>query len=319
MAHYFLQDVIERAFNKRLALFCNENTNCFRIFNGRGDGAEGLSIDYYAGHILLQFFNDYVKDKVTDIAKTIIHVFGKNHIAVKSILAKDRRVNRNLADSSFWKSTIIDGEYDENLVVKQNGALARVDLINGQNTGIFLDMREVREELASFYRDKNIHSMVNLFCYTAFFSVHAIKNGVPKAINVDLSKSVLKRAKENYAINGIAVDDRDFISGDAIKWIKVFAKKKVNFDFAIFDPPTFARGKSESFSVRSDYSLALDLLRDIIPHGYILTAINSHSISKKDYMQYHPQQWELLMFANESSDFITDEPPYLKVGLWKVS
>jgi hypothetical protein len=35
-------------------------------------------------------------------------------------------------------------------------------------------------------------------------------------------------------------------------------------------------------------------------------------------MSYHPEKWELLMFTNESSDFINTKAPYLKVGLWKV-
>jgi len=312
--------LIEKALLRRAELFDDGDSNCFRIFNGLADGLDGLAIDYYDGHILIQYFTQVAMSSLMEIVKSLDVVFAKNKLTIKSILAKNRNVKTDDAGNSFWRSTIIDGTYNEEagLVVKQNGCLAKVDLVNGQNTGIFLDMREVRKSLGQFYSEKKIESMANLFCYTALFSVHAIKSGIKRSINVDLSKSVLRRAKDNYLLNEIDVDDRDFIFGDALKWVKIFAKKNTVFDFLIFDPPTFARGKKSQFSVRSDYKKSLEIIGDIIPEGYILTSVNSHFVTKREYMSYHPEKWELLMFTNESSDFINTKAPYLKVGLWKV-
>ena len=159
--------------------------------------------------------------------------------------------------------------------------------------------------------------MLNLFCYTGLFSVHALVCGVDSAINVDLSRTVLSRARDNYRLNGLECDDRDFIYGDALEWIKLFIKKKQVFDFAVFDPPTFARNRKKQFSVKRDYRASLEKLdQSVRAGGLILTSVNSYSVSEKEYRSYHPDSWQLLMFANESSDFNNRGNPYLKVGLW---
>lgn len=315
------ESLLKTALEKRARLFGDSRTDCFRLFNGDGDGTDGLTIDYYAGHILVQYFNDALLPRLDNIIKSVACTAAKNIPRMHALLIKDRRVITGSADrNSLWKSRIIEGDYDEEegVVVRQNSTLAKVDLVNGQNTGIFLDMREIRESLEKFYPDSGIVSMINLFCYTGLFSAHALQNGISRAVNVDLSKGVLKRARVNYGINGLNVDDRDFLYGDSMEWVKIFAKKGESFSFGVFDPPTFARNKKSNFSVRKDYHDSLKKLERIIPGGYVLTSINSYSISEGEYRSCHPENWELLMFGNESADFVNRGNPYLKAGLWKI-
>ncbi len=315
------ESLLKIAVEKRALLFGDSRTDCFRLFNGDGDGLDGLTIDYYAGHILVQYFSDAVLSMLDNIIKSITAVSSSFHSAQKSVLVKDRRVIAGSADrNSLWKSRIVDGDYSEErgVVVRQNNTLAKVDLVNGQNTGIFLDMREIRGKLEEFYPVSGIKSMINLFSYTGLFSVHALQNSIPHAVNVDLSKGVLKRAGINYKLNGLAVDDRDFLYGDSMEWIKIFAKKGEVFNFGVFDPPTFARNRKRNFSVKKDYYDSLKKLEKIIPGGYALTSINSYSVSLAEYQSCHPENWELLMFGNESADFINRGNPYLKTGLWKI-
>lgn len=315
------ESLLKSAVEKRASLFSDSRTDCFRLFNGDGEGLDGLTIDFYAGHILIQYFNDNMAGAIDSVIKGIISVSAGFPSRIKSVLTKDRRVIKGSADrNSIWKSRIIEGEYseDDGVIVRQNGTLAKVDLVNGQNTGIFLDMREIRGELEKFYPGSGIKSMLNLFCYTGLFSVHALMNGVSGAVNVDLSKGVLKRARINYGLNGLAVDDRDFIYGDSMEWIKILARKKTVFNFGIFDPPTFARNRKKNFSVRKDYYNSLEKLEKLVPDGYVLTSINSYSVSRAEYRSCHPEKWELLMFGNESADFVNRGNPYLKAGLWKI-
>ncbi|HOP63658.1 MAG TPA: class I SAM-dependent methyltransferase [Spirochaetota bacterium] len=316
-----IESLLKNAFERRSVLFDDPQTDCFRLFNSDGDGLEGVTVDFYAGNILIQYFSDKALTFIDNIIKCINSMTGYIPADLKSVLVKDRRVIAGPVDrNSLWKSRLAEGEYDEEegVTVRQNGTLARADLVNGQNTGIFLDMREIRGELEGFYQDKGIESMINLFSYTALFSVHALMNGVSHAVNVDLSKGVLRRARMNYGLNGLPVDDRDFIYGDSMEWIKIFSRKNTSFDFGIFDPPTFARNRKKNFSVRKDYNDSLEKLQRIVPHGYVLTSINSYSVSEEEYRSCHPAGWELLMFANESADFVNRGKPYLKAGLWKI-
>ena len=310
---YLLSSAIER----RGVLFENPETDCFRIFNTSGDGIDGLTADYYAGYILLQYFNAEAGAMINRILPDLIKSLP---VPVKGVLSKNRMTpSKDEIPDDQWKSVILEGDYPaDGIIVLQNGVKARVDLVNGQNTGIFLDMREIRDKLNRFYESESLNRMLNLFSYTALFSVHALKNGVRNSVNIDLSRGVLNRAKVNYELNGLKVDQRDFIYGDALDWTKQLSKKGITFDFAIFDPPTFARNKKKNFSVKKDYSDSLQRVELLIDSGFILTSINSYTVTEQEYRSYHPDNWELLMFGNESSDFVYSGSPYLKVGLWKI-
>ncbi len=307
------------AIEKRTSLFESSDTNCFRLFNAEGDGLDGITADFYSGYILIQYFNQNVEGNLKAAISAALSVYKSVPGGLKGLLVKNRM---NISGNDYTearRSEIIEGTYsEEGIIVLQNNIKAYADLINGQNTGVFLDMREIRSRLPEFYKEYGVKKMLNLFCYTALFSVHAIANSAGSAVNVDLSKSVLVRARENYRINNLHCDDRDFIYGDAIEWIKMFNKKKEFFDFAVFDPPTFARNRKKQFSVKRDYRNSLEFLDKIIAReGLILSSVNSYSVSEKEYRSFHPEQWQLLMFGNESADFVNKGNPYLKVGLWK--
>ena len=159
--------------------------------------------------------------------------------------------------------------------------------------------------------------MLNLFCYTALFSVHALKNGIEHSVNIDLSKSVIKRAKNNYRLNDLNVSKTDFIYGDALYWVKRLKKTGRTFQFTVLDPPTFSRHRKRTFSVKKNYKDILSTVNDITGNGFAFTSVNSFKISKEEYLLYHPKSWELITFKSESSDFISNGDTYLKAGLWR--
>lgn len=311
--------LLKTAFERRNDLFGHPETDCFRIFNSSGDGLEGLTADWYAGYILVQYFKAGVESGIDAILERVRLCSNKLPATVKGILVKNRMPMPESEGIGKWKSRLFDGSYpEEGIVVRQNGVMMNADLVNGQNTGIFLDMRDIRTELTGFYQKEKPVSMLNLFCYTGAFSVHALKNGVQRAVNVDLSKSVLRRARENYVLNSLPVDERDFVYGDSYERVKIFSRKNIHFEFAVFDPPTFSRNRGKNFSVRNDYTTFLELLGNVVHGGFIFTSINAATLTKSEYISFHPRGWELVMFANESSDFIHRGNPYLKAGLWKI-
>ena len=162
-----------------------------------------------------------------------------------------------------------------------------------------------------------VKSVINLFSYTGIFSVHARLGGVASACNVDISNTVLRRAQSNYRLNGLKVDMRDFVQEDSARYIRRAVKKGESCSMVLFDPPTFARSKSGSFSVKQDYSQYLGLIESF-GCQYALTVINTHSVSEEEYFSFHPSTWENEFFMHESDDFPAESEYYLKVGLWKV-
>ena len=48
-----LAPLLADAFKKRQALFGDPANTCFRLFNGDGDGLDGLALDWYDGYLLV--------------------------------------------------------------------------------------------------------------------------------------------------------------------------------------------------------------------------------------------------------------------------
>ncbi len=314
--HY--EQLIRRAFGRREALFGDAATDCFRLFNGGGDGAEGITIDLYGRYLLVQFFLGAAGREQGDLLKAVENSCVGLPVEVRGILFKDRRKRpAGRAGDAGYASEVAAGEGPPaRYTVTQNGVRAVVNLMEGLGTGVFLDMREVRDRLRDAYVGGDL---LNLFCYTALHSVHALKNGMDGAVNIDLSGPALRWARLNYEENGLTIDEKSFVRGDSLEWIRIFGKKKRRFGLVIFDPPTFSRNRKKSFSIKRDYASSLRHVSPIAAGGHVLTCVNTESISRDEYLSCHPAGWENLFLAHEPSDFPYRDRPYLKAGLWRVS
>ncbi|MBN2436153.1 MAG: class I SAM-dependent methyltransferase [Spirochaetes bacterium] len=290
--------------------------NCGRVFNGNRFSYPGLTIDRYNNTLLVQFFDKDCLDNRDKVCDSILQFFS-NIFEVDALWYKDRTILKDVKMiSKIRESVLYYGNNERFAEVKHNGCVVEVDFVSGQNPGIFADMREVRDRLSSYYFE--VDSMLNLFCYTSVFSVHALLNGVKNAVNVDTSKQVLERSRINYRKNSLGVDNRDFIHNDSGLYLKKLVKYDRKFDIVIYDPPTFSRNKKFYFSVKNDYKKQLNLISQV-SNRYVLSAINSYSVSRQEYLDYHPKNWEMLFFMNEASDFYDSSDPYLKCALWQIS
>ncbi len=314
-----LPETFIRAFERRAGLYENRLDECFRLFNAGGDGIDGLTIDLYGNYLLVQLYFDGVYDRAAEYLPAIEAAMAGLPRRPLGLLVKDRRkIDDGDGFTVRRSSEIAWGEAPRaGYGVRHNGITVVVDLMHGQHTGLFLDMREIRRALEPYY--PAAERLLNLFSYTAVFSVHALRCGARSAVNVDLSGPALGRARENYRANGLNCDDRDFIRGDSFDWLRRFNRNNRRFDLVFFDPPTFARNKQGNFSVKKDYRAALDAIGWCAPGGYVLSTINTASVSGKEYRSFHPPDWELVYYANESADFVYKTRPYLKAGLWKIS
>ena len=308
------QKIFEAAFAKRRDLFSDPGTDCFRLFNSAADGLDGVCIDRYGPWLLALIEKPGLLRQTAPLFRAIEEAATGLPVPVRGIVCKDITGADTGAIDEVYASTVLAGVAPPaELIARQNSIRVSIDLMAGRHTGLFLDMRRVRARLAPYSG-----TMLNLFCYSGVFSVHGLKNGLAGALNLDLAKTALERARRNYALNNLACDTRDFMYGDALAWMKAFVKKGRRFDFIILDPPTFARGRKVLFSVKKDFPRCLELVQKLAPGGRALTVINSPAVSERQYRQWHPAAWRLEWLAHEPDDFPWVEHPYLKAGLWKL-
>ena len=311
------QKIFETAFAKRQDLFSDSETDCFRLFNAAGDGHDGICIDRYGAWLLALIEKPGLLEQAAPLFAAIEQAAKNLPLPVRGIVAKDiTRADTGCIDEVYTSTVLFGAAPPAELIVKQNGIRVSVDLMTGRHTGLFLDMRAIRARLAPQYGAAG--TMLNLFCYSGVFSVHGLKNGLAAALNLDLAKTALDRARRNYELNKLACDERDFMYGDALTWMKAFVKKGRRFDFVVLDPPTFARGRKGLFSVKKDFPRCLELVQQLAPGGRALTVINSPAVSERQYRQWHPPAWRLEWLEHEADDFLRAGQPYLKAGLWQV-
>ena len=166
-------------------------------------------------------------------------------------------------------------EKEKIIFVKEHNNLFKINLSNYIDTGLFLDHRNLRQIVKNEAKDKDI---LNLFCYTASFSLHAASNGAKSIDSVDLSNTYLEWAKENFSLNKIDTKNASFIKSDVFTFLKKCKKK---YDIIILDPPTFSNSKSTPnvLDINRDYPSLIEASYNLLkPHGILYFSSNSKSL-----------------------------------------
>jgi 23S rRNA (cytosine1962-C5)-methyltransferase len=131
------------------------------------------------------------------------------------------------------------GEEMEFFTVYEGGLQFKVNLSDYLDTGLFLDHRLTREMVRQEAKDKRV---LNLFCYTGSFSVYAAAGGAASVVSVDLSKTYLQWAEDNFGLNNLIDKEKhQFVHADVMQYLDEL--KLNSFDLIVLDPPTFSNSK----------------------------------------------------------------------------
>jgi len=259
----FFFNKIATALGKRSRYFSDDQTTAFRIFNGEGDGIGGISIDWYDGYCLINWYSR----GIYSFKETIVQGLH-SMTAAKGIYEKKRfdSGGKYVQDDDFVKGQ----RPDFPLIVKEKGVKYAVYLNEGAMTGIFLDQREVRGRLKESYAKGK--TVLNTFSYTGAFSVAAALGGAKRTVSVDLANRSLERTREQFRLNGLGEEGREIVVDDVFKYFKKAEKRGLLFDVLVLDPPSFARSKDHIFSAPKDYGKLLSQAVMLLADGGVLLA-----------------------------------------------
>ena len=279
--YQFFYNRIEEAINYRRDMYNDHMTTAFRVFNGEGDNIGGLTIDYYDGYYLINWYSEGIYLYREHIYKALTDL-----TQYKAIYQKKRF---NTGGKYLEEDDFVMGKRGEfPLMVKENGVNLAVYLNEGAMTGFFIDQRNVRNLIKEKYaKDKNV---LNTFSYTGAFSVFAAKGGAYKTTSVDLANRSKKKTIEQLEINNIDIDKQDIIVEDVFKYFKYAVKKGLIFDLVILDPPSFAKSKKYTFSASKDYTnLLIEAISITKKSGIIVASTNCSSFNMKRFKQFIDQ------------------------------
>jgi 23S rRNA (cytosine1962-C5)-methyltransferase len=255
-----LKKNIVSALKLRSNLFNEAQTNCFRLINGEGDLIPGLVVDRYADTLVMQI-NTTGIDKLKDvITKTLIDELKDkiNCIYEKSISSARKQ------DGLTPTQGFLFGKEKQKVEVIENGIKFSVDVVKGQKTGLFLDMRNMRSLIKEISNGK---SVLNCFGYSGGFSLYALKGGAKKVVTVDISKDATASAIENFELNGLDHKNNKIITADVFDFLK---SEKLDYDIVILDPPAFAKKKSDINNAQRGYKEINKTAISKMPKGSLL-------------------------------------------------
>nr|WP_300005314.1 class I SAM-dependent rRNA methyltransferase [Tissierella sp.] len=263
------------ALNKRGKFFNDQETNCFRLFNGEGDGIGGLTVEYFDGYLVINWYSLGIyafRELIVDALSQVTYFKG---IYEKKRFSED--------GNYIEQDDFIKGERAPvPLIVKENRVNFAIYLNEGAMVGVFLDQREIRKAIRDRYSKRK--SVLNTFSYTGAFSIFAALGGASKTTSVDLANRSLPKTREHFEINGIDPDGEDIIVEDVFKYFKYAKKRELKFQLSILDPPSFAKSKNFIFSADKDYK---DLLKETIEitadRGVIVASTNCANFNMEKF------------------------------------
>jgi 23S rRNA (cytosine1962-C5)-methyltransferase len=177
------------------------------------------------------------------------------------------------------KEEVLAGQNSQT-IVEEHGIKFEVNLNDGLNCGLFLDMRHNRRMVGLFSKGKKV---LNCFSYTCSFGVHARLGGAREVINTDISRKILDRGRNNYQLNTLLPSPGEFIKADSVAFLQRAYKKGNAFDVIVLDPPSFARHEGQVFQVKRDLPKLMALAVAVLnPGGALLVTTNYSEISHAD-------------------------------------
>jgi 23S rRNA (cytosine1962-C5)-methyltransferase len=259
----FFAATIDRAAAARAAQFDAEHTGA-RLVHGESDGLPGVIADRYGDTVVVQLssagaerWREAITDALAGLAG-IACVFERSDADVRAL--------EGLAP----RNGVVRGTLRDEIELIEDGLSYRVDVVNGQKTGFYLDQRDSRACIRHLARGRDA---LNVFCYTGGFTLAALAGGATSALSIDSSADALAAARHNLARNpGLAASSVQWRDADAFAELRRLRDAAASFDLIVLDPPKLAPTAQHAEKAARAYKdinlLALKLLR---PAGLLAT------------------------------------------------
>jgi 23S rRNA (cytosine1962-C5)-methyltransferase len=262
----FLRRRVRRAIETRRRLGLIGDESAYRLINAEGDGLSGFQVDVYARHVVVYALSEALDRHVPLLARVIAADLDSISIVSKV------RPGGEVATGKLPYRLEHGDEPAKAINVVEDGVRYEVHLTAGLNTGLFIDMRDVRRALRPWLRGQ---SVLNTFCYSGSFSVLAALEEAQQVTSIDFSTGVLDWSKKNFELNELQATHRRyaFIRDDVFEYLKVARRHEKTFDVVILDPPATTTVPGRRWFLNSDYGRLIGhALRVVAPGGLLVVA-----------------------------------------------
>jgi 23S rRNA (cytosine1962-C5)-methyltransferase len=257
----FFRERVERALKLRDALGLRGPSRGCRLVFSEADGLSGCTIDEYAGWLTIQFTALGLAGRREMLAGVLNEVVRPRGIYVRTEKGVGTLEGLELHDG------LLTGELPPaDLAIEENGLTFLVNIAEGQKTGFYHDQRDNRQAVARLAGGRRV---LDAFCYTGGFGLHAAKAGAVSVECVDVSEPALALGRRNAERNGLA--QVTFQRADVFRHLGALARDGRRYDLVVLDPPKFARNRAAlPEAIRGYGQLLKQSLKLVEPGGFVV-------------------------------------------------
>lgn len=319
---HFIERKIDNALNYRHAVGVSKYDS-YRLVYGEADGLSGLIVDIYKDYLSVQLLTVGIERLFPVIKDVLLERF-----LPKAIVVRNDTSIRELEGLPLYKD-VVYGSVDEMPVIQEDGVSYRVDILEGQKTGFFLDQRSNRLFLRKLICEDREIKAIDCFSYSGGWALSAMfkKNNLD-ILAVDISEKALGLVRENATLNNVKVNT---LKTDVFHFLRSKRQEDERYDLIILDPPAFIKSKAKiKEGVKGYKEINLSAMKLLSKEGILVTSSCSHHLSREMFLQLLQEaaadcnkQFKIIKMAGQAEDhpvlLSMKETDYLKTYFLKIA
>ena len=318
-------DDLKSLFEERLlSAFEFRNTvypdrDSYRMVFSESDFLPGLIIDKYNNTFVLQIYSMGIDKNIETIVSILKEKFNAENIFTKNEIYFRKLEGLPEADIVYL------GEMKEEIIT--DGMIKyKIDFTKSHKTGFYFDQCDNREFAGKFCNDKTV---LDCFCNSGGFGLHAAHNGAGSVTFVDSSSHEIENAESNFKLNQLNCNS-EFIVSDVFDYLEKCIDENKKFDVVIIDPPAFAKNKkSLPVAIKGYEKLNRFAIQVTKKRGMVFSSSCSHHLKEDVFSEIirnasikTGNSVQFFHFSNASLDHpylsAMDETIYLKFAGFRV-
>lgn len=277
-------------------------TESCRLVFSEADGLSGLTVDQFDRWLVMQFTSLAMAMRRESFADLLMEFVQPAGIYLRTERGIGQLEGLEMHDGP------LRGEPPAGpMVIEENGLRMQIHLTEGQKTGYYLDQRDNRQVVARLAIGRR---MLDAFCYSGGFGLHAARAGASAVLGVDASEPALQLARANAELNGLA--NVTFEKSDVFDRLDQLVAAQEQFGVIVLDPPKFARSNSAvEEALRGYRRLLVQALKLLEPNGILAMCCCSGLIERQmvhDLLAQEASQARRLLQILESRGAAPDHP-----------